>query len=81
MLFRSVFRQILERLQSIEHRLASIEASNAAALQQAQQRESDLRDQLFRKQLELQDLGTQGLHVVDQLDQARRRIRELEAGS
>ena len=79
MLFRSVFRQILERLQSIEHRLASIEASNAAALQQAQQRESDLRDQLFRKQLELQDLGTQ--HVVDQLDQARRRIRELEAGS
>lgn len=78
MLFRTVFRQILDRLQSIEQRLAAIEASNAAALQQAQQREAELREQLERKQREIEALGTQGLHVVDQLDQARRRIRELE---
>jgi septal ring factor EnvC (AmiA/AmiB activator) len=78
MLFRTVFRQILDRLESIEQRLAAIEASNAATLQQAQQREAALREQLERKQRELEALGAQGLHVVDQLDQARRRIRELE---
>lgn len=81
MIFRTVFREILDRLQTIEQRLGAIETSHAASAQQSEQREAALRDQLDRKQRELEALGAQGLHVVDQLDQARRRIRELEGKS
>ena len=77
-MFKTVFGKMLDRLEAIEKRLGAIEASHAAALQQAQERELALREQLEGKRRELEALGAQGLHVVEQLDIARQRIRELE---
>ena len=78
-MFKTVFGKMIDRLEAIEKRLGAIEASHAAALQQAQERELALREQLERKRRELEALGAQGLHVVEQLDIARQRIRELES--
>jgi len=78
MLFRTVFREILDRLQGIEQRIGAFEASTETLGREARQREAVLREQLEVKRQELEALGVQGLHVVEQLDAARRRIRELE---
>ncbi|MCA8977990.1 MAG: hypothetical protein KDC98_24910 [Planctomycetes bacterium] len=80
MLFRTVFREILDRLEGIDHRLAALEATIATMANAGRQREETLRDQLEAKSSELEAMGEQGLHVVEQLDSALRRIRELEAG-
>lgn len=79
MLFRTVFREILDRLQGIEQRLGALETAVAADGREARQREDALREQLEIKRKELEALGAQGLHVVERLDEALRRIRELEA--
>lgn len=77
-MFKTVFGKVLNRLEAIENRLGAMEASHAAALRQAQERELALREQLEGKCRELEALGAQGLHVVERLDTARQRIRELE---
>jgi len=79
MLFRNVFREILERLQGIDRRIGVLEAVIESQAREARQREEALRAQLEVKRQELEALGVQGLHVVEQLDVARRRVRELEA--
>ncbi|MFO1052843.1 MAG: hypothetical protein U1F36_11565 [Planctomycetota bacterium] len=67
---------ILSRLDRIEARIGALESAIAAL-----GREAELRAQLEVKRQELEALGQQGLFVVEQLDVARRRIRELEGGS
>lgn len=78
MLFRNVSREIVERLQGIDRRIGALEATIETLARESRQREATLREQLEVKRQELEALGVQGLHVVEQLDVARRRIRELE---
>ncbi len=66
--------EILTRLERIERRLDGIEAAIASI-----SREEELRGRVADKTRELDDLSRQSLHVVDLLDEARRRIRELES--
>ena len=78
MLFRSTSREILERLAGLDQRIGALESTIGKLLSDASQRETALREQLDVKRQELEALGVQALHVVEQLDGARRRIRELE---
>jgi len=73
--FRTVFRDILDRLDQLDRRIAGVEATL-----ESMREEPALREELERRRREIDDLSRQSLHVVDQLDAARRRLRELEAG-
>ena len=68
-------RKILERLAGLDMRLARIETRLDSLA-----REDALRAELARKQRELDALGEQSLVVIDRLDEAKRRILELEKG-
>jgi len=68
-------RRILERLAGLDMRLARIETRLDSLA-----REDALRAELARKQQELDALGEQSLVVIDRLDEAKRRILELEKG-
>jgi chromosome segregation ATPase len=72
-MFRTVFRDILDRLDRLDARLDRVERSLDGL-----RAEPALREQLDRKTRELEALADQGLHIVDRLDEARRRVRELE---
>lgn len=74
-LSRSAFREILARLDQLDRRVAGIEAGLESL-----RAEPALREELARRRQEIEDLSRQSLHVVDQLDAARQRVRELEAG-
>lgn len=63
---RALLERLDARVERIEQAIASIG------------RESELRAQLDIKRRELDALGEQSLHVVDQLDAALRKIREIE---
>lgn len=68
-------RKILERLAGLDVRLARIETRLDSLA-----REDALRAELARKQRELDAQGEQSLVVIDRLDEAKRRILELEKG-
>ncbi len=68
-------RRILERLAGLDMRLARIETRLDSLA-----REDALRAELARKQQEPDALGEQSLVVIDRLDEAKRRILELEKG-
>lgn len=72
--------EILAKVGGLDERLARIEARLDALVQEKAAREDALRGELALKQQELDALGQQSLHVLDRLDEARRRIRELEQG-
>lgn len=72
-MFRTVFRDILERLEKLDARIARIEERLESL-----SREPALREELERKRKEIDALAEQGLHVVAKLDEARKRVRELE---
>ncbi|MBZ0153044.1 MAG: hypothetical protein K8J09_16090 [Planctomycetes bacterium] len=75
--FRTKSQQILLHLQSLDQRLARIEASLAELRRANAEREETLRRDLDIKRRELEALGAQGLHVLEQLDAAKRRLQQL----
>lgn len=72
-MFRTVFREILDRLDRLDARLERVEHQLDSLA-----REPALRDELAAKRQEIDALAEQGLHVVEKLGEARRRVRELE---
>lgn len=68
-------REVVERLIALESRIAQLE-SKLDALADVEK----LRAELRAKDEQIDALGRQGLHTIDLLDTARRKIEQLEAG-
>ena len=72
-MFRTNFTRIFESLDEAKAGIARLE-SRLDALE----KQSGMQEEMQRLREENRALGEQGLQVVEQLDQALRRIRELE---